>query len=774
MNDVLSTSFEIATAPRRNSKHWKDGRTTWGEVLSWLPNPRDKKECGNYIFGKLGPCACSAEKCNCSARSCDHLTRGKTSILRRRVLTHDLDRPDRGFSTNFFKTINWASALHTTYSSSPDAERFRTWILLSRDVNAEEYYQLSRVVMRMVGEKQYDPGSSQPERYMFRPAAQHRDWYSYEIGTGEPLPVDELLEQYDPADFPQDVPKPHHSKRSPFDLQGAVGAFNRAYDLDEVIAAYELPYEKISDDRYHLVGASSQAGMGPVAEGLYYSHHVSDPAGGQTCSAFDLVRLHRFGDLDNGVPDTIPVNRRPSHEAMLDLAGIDPRVTAELVGVDFDSDLDDSVASDWRLNLRMNARTGQLQDIVQNWDLIRKNEPVFRNLHFNEMTLAVEIDDDLPWRPVGRGGVTFSATDRAELSMHIEREYGLRTSRQMIDDLVATAAAQQYRNPLRERLESLEWDGVPRLEECLPGVVPTPYTRLVARKVMTAAVARVMSPGIKWDHTLVLFGAEGLGKSHWIERMGMGYSATLGRIGDKDTLIAMQRSWIMVSDEGYSLKKADSDVQKEFLTRTDDIFRMPYDREAQAHKRRCVIWGTTNDQVFLRRQEGNRRFLIVQCTERVDFDILTEDYVDQVWAEAMTLYRAGERLFLTDRESKLATSERELFIEEDALVGLIQEYLDTPVPDDWESMSPEARVLWRQSLADGMVPRGEGSIDRVCSTQIWVEALGKRVGDARRTDLLEINAALKRTPGWVALPSRHRLPFYGPQLVFVRDEEGIL
>ena len=229
-----------------------------------------------------------------------------------------------------------------------------------------------------------------------------------------------------------------------------------------------------------------------------------------------------------------------------------------------------------------------------------------------------------------------------------------------------------------------------------------------------------------------------------------------------------------MADEGYSLRKADSDVQKEFLTRTEDVFRMPYDRESLAHKRHCVIWGTTNDEVFLRRQEGNRRFLIVRCEDKVDFDLLTDEYIDQLWAEAVWLYRAGERLFLTDDESTLAGSEREQFVEEDVLAGIIEEYMSLPIPEEWEMMSPEARLLWRQNLSDGLVAPGPGRVDRVCSAQLWVEALGRRIGDARRADLLEINAALKRIPGWTALPSRHRVPHYGPQMVFVRDEGGLL
>src|SRR5690606_6910381 len=140
-----------------------------------------------------------------------------------------------------------------------------------------------------------------------------------------------------------------------------------------------------------------------------------------------------------------------------------------------------------------------------------------------------------------------------------------------------------------------------------------------------------------------------------------------------------------------------------------------------------------------------------------DFDALTDDYIDQLWAEAVHLYRSGERLYLEELESVLAAEEREAFVEEDALSGVVQEYLDTLVPEDWEEMSPDARSLWLQNRADGLVAPGTHRIRRTCSAQVWVEALGRRFGEHKRTDLLEINTVLKGLPGWKALPGRSRV-----------------
>lgn len=763
-------SFDIVTAPKRDSRHWTPGTVTWAEILRWMEAPATVKEAGNYILGSLRQTTVQHPRAD---RHCTNYHRTKVSIVRRGALTLDIDHPGVGFSDIVDQTLLWAAVLHTTYSSTPEHPRYRLIIPLDRTVAPDEYYAAAGAVMQALGEENFDPGSVQAERYMFKPASADPEDFWFTVIPGNPAPVDKLL-----ASFKQDlssipVPKPSKAKRDPFAIEGTVGAFNRAYeDFDHLIQVYELPYEESGLDRWKLAGASAAAGMGKVTDGLVFSHHANDPAYGQTCTAFDLVRLHLYGDLDEDLEPGIPVNRRPSYKEMLERATRDSNVVRELVGSDFDEELDSTEESikkkNWRLDFKLEARTGKPEDDIRNWDLISNNDPVFDALYYNELSLSIEVDEDLPWRKLRPGQETFSNGDRSSLALYIERQYHIRPGRGYLDDLINDRAYRRRVNPVRDYLESLSWDGTKRVETCLPGVVATAYTKLVARKCMTAAVARMMEPGIKWDHMLVIYGLEGLGKSHWIDKMAKGYSSKLGRIGDKDTLITMQRSWIMTSDEGHTMKKADFDAQKEFITGTADIFRMPYEREAQVHKRHCVIWGTTNDDVFLKRQEGNRRFLVVRSEGKVDFNLLTDEYIDQVWAEAMHYYREGEQLWLEEDEDTLARTEREEFTEEDALHGIIQHYVDTLVPEHWDSMSPENRQGWLMNSDDELTQVGTHRIDRVCSLQIWIEAMGRRKGDHKRMDLLEISTALKQLKGWKLLPGTHRCGPYGPQKVFER------
>lgn len=762
-------NLSIVTAPKRNSRHWTAGTISWDTIRSWMLKPASAKEAGNYVLGELRPTTVvhPGETAKCGPQ----LHRRNFAVVTRSALTLDVDYPDEGFLERLTEWLPAGTAciVHTTFSSTPSEPRYRLLLPLARPVAPDEYVIASKAVMQALGVGCFDKTTDQPVRYMFKPAARKPDWFEWHEYGDQPLDPDPLLESFEEDLAGKDLPKPGANKRDPFAIDGPVGAFNRVYqdDWQLLIERYELPYEPDTADRWHLVGARSAAGMGVVAPGLVYSHHANDPAGGKACSAFDLVRLHLFGELDEDAKPGTPINRLPSSTAMVDLARQDPRVLAEFVGADFDEEMDEVTEEDsWKLHLRL-TRAGQLVDCIENWDLVRKHDPVFGLLYFNEMSMAVEVSGDLPWRTLDQGGPTFGSMDRAALAHHMERTYHLRPPRFLVDELVVTTAHKRYVSPVADYLRSLKWDGVERLEECLPGVRPTAYTRMVARKCMVAAVARALDPGCKWDHSLVLFGEEGLGKSWWIDKISRGFSASLGPIGSKDTLLIMQRSWIMISDEGHSLRKADADVQKEFLTRTADVFRLPYERESIMHPRRCVIWGSTNDDVFLRRQEGNRRFLIVHCEDEVNFAGITDEYVDQLWAEAMVLYQAGEALYLEGLEKLVARVEREQYVEEDALAGIVEHFLDTPIPNDWDTRSPDQRRMYLQDRADGMAS-GSARIMQVCSAQIWAEALGKRLGDHRRTDLLEINAVLKRIPGWRQLPGRHRVPNYGPQLVFER------
>lgn len=789
MSDLDEQQYPAAFATKKNDTHWKPGVVTWGEIQDWMKHPRSRKDIDGYILATLTKRnkvhVGASEEC-----SGGHHRDSKSIERRSALLMIDVDKPDDGFDVAVDLLLDGhAYILHTTYSSTPSEPRYRLLVPVDRDMSPHEYVDASKSLSQRVGIDQVDPGTWQATRFMYKPSARKPEWFDYTIADGDPISVDDLLDTLEIDDTDPERIKPGRTKRNPFEIEGLIGTFNTVYDdWDELFEIFDLPYEKESDGRWHLQDARSQGGLTTIPEpGFVNSFHQHDPAYGLN-HAFDLVRLHKFGDMDSEAKPGTPINRMPSTEEMLRFVSKDPRIVEASfaqIQEDFDrlTDTEEDLIGDdaeegdgnrsWRSNLRL-TRSGKFDDCWQNWQLLMKHDPVFMALRYNVLTMSPEATVDLPWREVNPFNRTFDGMDIAAFRGYLERTLnGFLPTKDAVDMRVAQHIVAQRINPVQDYLESLHWDGVPRIETSLPGAPDTPYNRMVACKVLVGAVARMFEPGVKWDHTLVLHGLEGIGKSTWIQRLATvgederrSYMYTLGQINQKDTLLAAHMSWIVTADEGHSLRKSDNDAMKEFLTRTDDLFRMPYEKDTVMHPRKFVIWATTNDDTFLRLQEGNRRFLMVRCGEW-DIDAMTDEYVDQLWAEAVQMYRDGYQIWLDDDEAALAKYQREPYTEEDSQGGIIAEYLERLVPENWWEMSKMSRVAYIQNFDSEFNPEGTMTIDRVCTHQLWEEAFGQRITPSKVT-LRELAEALKRL-GWVSIGTT-RIPGYGPQATYVRKD----
>ena len=776
--------YPAAFGTGKRTAHWKPVEVAWSEILGWMQSPKTSKDTGGDVFAHLvaRPKIHTSDGKKCSGG----FHRDNKSLQSRSALiVLDVDQADPGFDVLVDLTLaGHAYILHTTYSSTPEAPRYRLIVQADREMTITEYGQAAESLAQRLGDGcEIDRRSYAASQFMYFPAAQRVEWFEYMVGEGVPLGVDELIATLQMLDD-EAVPKPSRNKRNPFEIDGPVGAFNRVYaDWDELFEVFDLPYESINDGRWRLKGSHHDGGLTLFSDGLVQSFHANDPAFG-TQNAFDLVRLHAFSELDEFVKPGTPVNRQPSHLAMLDLAMADEKVVREMFEEtaqvfkdspdDLDDDADDGHGNDWKLQLNW-ARNGKLSgNDLHNWDVLRVHDPMFRRLRYNDMTGTVEwTPGDLPWRPdpVTDANCEVHDEDRTEFHDYLIRSYRFDgIPRDLFDRRTDAQARKSTYYPVRDYLDALRWDGTPRLEECLPGVRPTLYTRWVARKCLVAAVARVYEPGCFWDHTLVLYGDEGVGKSKWIGRMAKGWSASLpSKIDGADAMMVMQRSWIVVSDEGHAMKKADFESLKDFLTRTEDTYRKPYARQPLSFKRRAVVWSTTNDETFLRNEVGNRRFLVARCETPVDFDALTDDYVDQVWAEAVDLYRSGaEELFVSPAQALQAALERSHFTEEDVLAGVVVEYLSRSVPADWEFMDRFARVRWMADVEFN--EPGSVSIDRICSAELFEIAFGRRIGDDKPGEIPRLTNILKRLEDWVPEGVSASSGGYGPQLMFIRKD----
>jgi len=316
---------------------------------------------------------------------------------------------------------------------------------------------------------------------------------------------------------------------------------------------------------------------------------------------------------------------------------------------------------------------------------------------------------------------------------------------------------------------------VPRLDTVLIdylGAEDNVYTRTVARKAIVAAVARAMQPGCKYDYMPILAGPQGIGKSTFLRVLGRKwYSDSLTTFEGKEASELIQGIWVIEVAELQGFNKSETNAIKQFLSRTEDIYREPYGRRTTAFPRRCVFWGTTNDAEFLRDATGNRRFWPVDVGLNPPKKSVFEDLereVDQIYAEAFVYWQQGEPLFLTGEAAEIAKQQQEEHREGNAKEGLIREFVERPVPVGWEKRDIASRRLyWAAEFGkyEGeTVPR-----DRVCAAEIWVECLGGELKHMRRAETMEINSILARLPGWGRKPVAMRCGPYGLQKGFYRE-----
>lgn len=757
-------NIELTTVSTHNSKKWFPETITWEVFVEKAQEPATKKNCGAYMAGKA-----------------NSINRKGSHVEYRTMVTLDADSADADLPARV-QRLGFTALVHSTFSHTKEEPRYRVIIpLMGPGLTAEEYPRAARGLVEALGKEQFDETCFQANRLMYEPSAKNPDQYEVYSYEGETATAQGILERF--GGFSPMPEHKHGLKTDPYTLPGVIGAFNRLYDMSRAVEEFNLPYDQVSENRWHYIPADSTGGVCVYPDGYVYSNHASDPAGGRALCMFDLVAMHEFGDLDEeaGTPlNTAPKDRPSIQKAMQEFSEL-PDVKKEMMGLDIDLSGKGETA-DWVSKLRVHPKTGKTMDDGYNWRLLSEHDPVLSKLAYDKMSLATVTLCDFPWRKVtpGRDNQLTNA-DRAQISLHIQCTYNMRRpSKEQVNDTIDIVAQDHAFHPVEEYLEGLQWDGVSRIETWLPGE-QNAHTQRVARLVAVQAVARVLNPGVKVDNCLILSGGEGLGKTRFIEMMSRGWHTQLGSIEGsalRDTVMHMSKSWITISDEGVAMKKADADALKQFITLTHDNVRLPYARETVDLPRRQVIWGTTNNVVFLRAQEGNRRFLVVEVTKKIDE--FTDEYVDQVWAEAVHIWkesrakygvRSNPDLYLSDEEEAVAKSVREAATEEDPLVGRIQNYLEMPVPDSWERMSVNERIDHLRLYESGLA-QGTHRIERVCTFEIWSVLLGNTRGRMSRVDSLEIGEALRKVPGWVSSGAkRARFHVFGQQRFFSRVEE---
>ena len=343
------------------------------------------------------------------------------------------------------------------------------------------------------------------------------------------------------------------------------------------------------------------------------------------------------------------------------------------------------------------------------------------------------------------------------------------------DDAFAIDVEKRGFHPIQQYILSTEWDHINRVDTLLIdyfGCDDNAYTRAAIRKTLCAAVTRVFYPGTKFDMVLVLVGEQGTYKSSFVRKLGMEwFSDTFSTFQGKESFEQLRGAWLIEMAELSGLKKAEVETIKQFISKCDDMYRPAYGRTVETYKRQCVFFGTTNDSDFLHDPSGNRRFNPIN----VDFkhatksvkDDLTQDEVDQIWAEAYYLVKQGEKLYFDDEESELAKKSQTEHSAVDERTGLVEQYLNRLLPKDWDKKDLYDRRSW---LDDPLAEVGTEQRDFVCTAEIWCECLGKDKNDMTRYNTKDINSLMASLPNWEFISSTKNFPIYGKQRYYKRKD----
>lgn len=797
---MAKLTLTIATGASRTAKLWHNREMTWDDMLGRLRTTRrtgetvaeykamkksdrdQRKDVGGFVGGEL-----------------KNGRRLQQNVVSRQLVCLDADSPGKDFLLDVDLALDGCAwAVYSTHSHTPEAPRLRLLVPLAHKVTPDMYPAIARRIAADVGINHFDPTTYDVHRLMYWPSSPANGEYLCKDNIGPAVDPDKILGRYDDWHDASSWPVGDAETRArglavkrqgdPLTKPGLIGAFNTAYfPIGTAIDAYLSDVYEDTDkpDRMTYRDGSTTGGLVIYDDRFAYSHHATDPSGGMLCNAFDLVRIHLFGDKDADTPDTVPVNKRPSYTAMMELAGEDVKVRHALSQHDlaelrsqFDDDYLQSGDDEWLDNLeRGKGKNAAIKPTAGNFIIILQNDPNLKGkFGLDEFSHRLMLRGDLPWHK-RKDGATWQDADDAGLRNYLSKYYNL-VGKGIIDDALTEVMTENKFHPVRDYLEKLKWDGVKRAEKLyieFLGAEDSKYIRTVTTMHLKAAVARIQRPGAKFDSCIVLSGPQGIGKSTVLAKLGgPWFNDSIVSLQGKDPMEQLQGSWIIELSEMQATNKAENDMIKGFISRQVDKFRAPYGRRTEEFPRQCVFAATTNDFIFLKDRTGGRRFWPVTCNGdgNKSLDDLTPEYVGQIWAEIYEEYRKDEKLLLPADVAKTASSLQEQYTEGSEKAGLIMDYLDKRIPDNWADMP----LFDRRDYLDNYKDDGSGNVrDRVCAMEIWCEALGCNRSAMQNMNAREINAIMQGMDGWEPYSSKTgKLRFgnlYGIQRAYIRSAD---
>lgn len=770
--------MKIAYGNSRMEKKWKNNEISWEdfckrvsatqtttetvEEYRKMSKPRQDaiKDVGGFVGG--------------------HLKEGRRkngTVLCRSMLTLDMDHGAADVLDELEMFNEHKMCIYSTHKHTPEAPRLRLIMPLAREVSEDEYPAVARKVAQEIGMDMFDDTTYQPHRLMYWPSTSSNGEFVFRVLDGDEVDPDEYLAKYDDwrdvSTWPvssresEAVKKTAAKQADPIEKDGIVGVFCRTYSVRDAIDEFlkDVYAPSAMEGRYDYIPADSSAGVLIIEEKFAYSFHASDPACGQLLNAFDVVRVHRF-------PDDDP---KKSFSAMAEFASNDEKVKLQIISekqMEAAEEFDEGDPDAWMKLLQYEKKSPELKNNLHNITLIMENDENLKGIVFNQLADGMEIRDSVPWSHPAK---FWRDADDAQLICYVDAHYGTFSARNY-DIAVTKVVDDRSYHPIRAYFENLpEWDGVKRVDTLLIdylGAEDSPYVRAVTRKELCAAYMRVHHPGMKFDTMIVLNGDQGIGKSTLIAKLGGEWysdSLNLSDMIDKTAAEKLQGYWIMEIGELAGMKKADLDKVKAFVSRQDDKYRASFGRRVTPHPRQCVFFGTTNSQNgYLRDITGNRRYWNVKVPGNGKYKPwdLDAETIDQIWAEVMVHAKAGEKLFLPPELETYAREEQREAMEQDDREGLVQEYLNMLLPDNWNEMDAYKRRDFVRDTDDPTRPNGTVKRTEVSNMEIWCECFGKPKEDMKPADSYALAAIMERMNGWRKTGKSKILPIYGRQRIY--------
>ena len=801
--------YKIAIASKRYDTTYKNQEMDWQTFLSKISQPVITKET-QAEYSQLPKKKQDAIK-DVGGFVAGYLRDGKRSNLNvhsRSMATLDIDFGSADFISQAREKLPCAWAVYSTHKHRPEKPKYRLIIPLNRDVTPEEYEPLARKIAERFGMDLFDDTTYQPARLMYWPSCSSDGQYVYETADGPDLDVNAVLAEYvdwsDATAWPVSSRLPAARSRAmkkqgdPLEKDGVIGAYCRAHFPIQSLIESELSevYTPGAGGRYTYAAGHTSNGVVIYDDRFAYSNHGTDPASQQLCNAFDLMRIHRFRDLDEDAEPGTPVGKLPSYQAMMAEATKDRATRVELNRAQQEAlqdefgdmttgtkksikakpeSTDEPEDWTWTADLEVNKK-GQNEQTIANVVLILQKDPRLQGIGgYDEFHDQCYKSGSLPWWEYQPGRTGWNDADDAGLRYYLERYYQISNIQKIRDGLSIVQQERKY-HPVRDWLNSLpEWDGVCRVDTLMidyHGVNDTEYARVVTRKAIVALVKRVFEPGCKFDNVLTLVGPkQGTGKSTTFKILGgEWFNDTFSTVTGKEAYEALAGSWVIEMAEMSATRKADIEAQKQFISKSSDRYRKAYARNVTDNPRQCVFFGTTNDTEFLRDYSGNRRFwpLLVgeqPATKSVWQDLSKER--DQIFAEALELYRAGEDIEYLGKELEQSAREaQEEFRFKGSREEIIAGYLERKITEDWYTRDIGSRAEFIEDGEEGTVER-----KRVCALEVWCEALGGRRNALPNMDLREINLILSNL-GWIKRKVHLRGDkYYGRQKYFIKPDQ---